>query len=166
MLLKEDKDKAADSGQPPAYSAQTAPTTSEQPPAYQPPSAYTVGTQTLTSPLVQIQELKAHLCLLRAMKNLRTTVEDGKISEWPDMVRMWTPPQRWAWFVGLAVDRYMIQRSGKITSLLTLCRFQSWVRTMTAYSSLDTWLAQELPPIDVLMVWHAYTLNPMYVRVL
>ncbi|EKM50657.1 uncharacterized protein PHACADRAFT_178388 [Phanerochaete carnosa HHB-10118-sp] len=33
---------------------------------------------------------------------------------------------------------------------------------MTAYSSLDTWVEREMPPIDVLMVWHAYTLNPTW----
>ncbi|RDB20076.1 hypothetical protein Hypma_013082 [Hypsizygus marmoreus] len=50
--------------------------------------------------------------------------------------------RRWAWFVGLAVER-----------------FSMW------YSSLrpsDTYrLVEELlPPLDVLMVWHAYMLNP------
>lgn len=90
---------------PPAYSD----TSSDQPPAYTPPSAFVIGSRTLTHPLVQIQELKAHLSLLRAFKNLRTVVEDGKVAEWPEVVRMLDPQQRWAWFVGLAVDRYVTQ---------------------------------------------------------
>lgn len=28
--------------------------------------------------------------------------------------------------------------------------------------SLDKWIEDEIPPIDVLMVWHSYMLNPTW----
>lgn len=77
-------------------------------PAYSPPTSFTIGTKTLASPLVQVQELKTHLSLLRAFKSLRTTVEEGKVAKWPEIVHGLDPQRRWAWFVGLAVDRYLI----------------------------------------------------------
>ena len=52
----------------------------------------------------------------------------------------------WSWFVGLAVER-----------------FQRWVETLKPHEDWESWLREELPPLDVLMVWHAYTLNPMCV---
>ena len=57
--------------------------------------------------MVSVEELRAHLCLLREFKDLRTLVEGGQIAEWPAMVQSWAPEQRWAWFVGLAVERYV-----------------------------------------------------------
>lgn len=80
----------------------------DAPPAYTPPSAFAIGAKTLTNPLVQVQELKAHLALLRAFKDLRTTVEEGKAGNWPPATHILDSAQRWAWFVGLAVDRYVI----------------------------------------------------------
>ena len=40
-------------------------------------------------------------------------------------------------------------------------RFQRWAERVEYHSELSVWIEKELPPIDVLMVWHAYTLNPM-----
>ena len=40
-----------------------------------------------------------------------------------------------------------------------------WLSTVRV-TPLDLWIhwvEQELPPLDVLMVWHAYLLNPKYV---
>lgn len=145
MDSKDSKGKTAEEEEPPAYSPALAASSSDRPPAYQSPSSYRVGSQKLKNPLVQVHELKAHLCLLRAFRNLRTVVEDGKIAEWPEIPRMWAPSQRWAWFVGLAVER-----------------FQAWIKSTTAYSSVETWVQREMPPVDVLMVWHAYLLNPMW----
>ena len=91
---------------PPAYSA-TAP--DDGPLAYTAPTSWTVGAKTLSRPLVRVGELRAHLALLRAFRDLRTLVEDGQIAEWPDVVRLLDPSQRWIWFVGLAVDRYVVR---------------------------------------------------------
>ena len=80
----------------------------DQLPAYTPPENLTVGSKTFSTPLVHVDELKAHLCLLRAFKSLRTTVEAGDVADWLGAVRMLDRHQRWAWFVGLAVDRLTI----------------------------------------------------------
>ena len=88
---------------PPAYSVGD----DHQPPKYSPPTSFVIGTKTLAEPLVHVNELKTHLALLRAFKVLRTTVEESKATEWPELVQPLDPQQRWAWFVGLAVDRYV-----------------------------------------------------------
>ncbi|KAG7447815.1 uncharacterized protein BT62DRAFT_823263, partial [Guyanagaster necrorhizus] len=49
---------------------------------------------------------------------------------------------KWSWFVGLAVER-----------------FERWCKALTAQDELD-FADQQLPPVDVIMVWHAYLLNP------
>lgn len=79
----------------------------ESPPAYQAPSVYRVGLSSLSNPLVTIPQLKAHLALLRAFKELRTTVQDtdAKVLGLPVIVVELTPDKRWTWFVGLAVER-------------------------------------------------------------
>ncbi|TFY79889.1 hypothetical protein EWM64_g4122 [Hericium alpestre] len=53
------------------------------------------------------------------------------------------PDQRWAWFVSLAVER-----------------FERWSRVVVARGDIGDWIATEIPPLDVCMVWHAYLLNP------
>jgi hypothetical protein len=45
------------------------------------------------------------------------------------------------------------------------CRFHRWLKAGVPLKPLNQWLEEELPPIDVLMVWHAYLLNPLYVTV-
>ncbi len=92
----DDKDMNGDlKSEPPAYLAST----SEDPPAYSPPSSFTINGQSLSVPLVTIQQLKSHLCLLRAFKELRTVVEEGKDERLPENVRALEAPPRWGWFV-------------------------------------------------------------------
>ncbi|KAF8202036.1 hypothetical protein K438DRAFT_1491970, partial [Mycena galopus ATCC 62051] len=50
------------------------------------------------------------------------------------------PDQRWAWFVGLSVER-----------------FEKWCKALRPHHVAK---GLALPPLDVLMVWHAYMLNP------
>ncbi|KIP02258.1 hypothetical protein PHLGIDRAFT_130825, partial [Phlebiopsis gigantea 11061_1 CR5-6] len=126
----------------PAYEAHDR--AADPPPAYTPPTSFAVGAQTLASPLVHVQELKAHLALLGAFKQLRTAVEEAEAADWPPATQRLGPAQRWAWFVGLAVDR-----------------FTSWVKVVRL-CALDVWVEQDLPPLDVLMIWHAYMLNPTW----
>ena len=104
-------------------------------PAYTLPGTFTVGTQKLNSPLVNVSQLKAHLSLLRAIRSMKIIAEAAVDKRRP-----------WSWFVGLAVER-----------------FQRWVETLKPHADWESWLREELPPLDVLMVWHAYTLNPMCV---
>ncbi|SJL08357.1 uncharacterized protein ARMOST_11720 [Armillaria ostoyae] len=52
--------------------------------------------------------------------------------------------RRWSWFVGLAVER-----------------FERWCKELTATRADKMDFADQcLPPVDVIMVWHAYLLNP------
>ncbi|KAJ3557417.1 hypothetical protein NM688_g1477 [Phlebia brevispora] len=106
---------------PPSYDAVVS---NDNPPAYGPPNSYRIGTYTFSAPLVTVEQLKAHLSLLRAFKGLRATVEEGEDVRIPRLAAVMEPSARWAWFVGLSVDR------------------------------------MSYPPLDVLMVWHAYLLNP------
>ncbi|TFK33261.1 hypothetical protein BDQ12DRAFT_738863 [Crucibulum laeve] len=97
------------------------------------------------SPLVGISQLKMHLALLNSFSAMKATIGDlggaDKISI-PDMPE--DQERRWAWFVGLAVERFDI-----------------WCRALRP-EYLETSLELMVPPDDVLMVWHAYMLNPRW----
>ena len=66
---------------------------------------YTIGSRTIMQPLVSLEHLKAHLGLLGAFYRLRTMVEAYPVNSVPDEIRRLDVAQRWAWFVGLAVER-------------------------------------------------------------
>ncbi|KAJ7595559.1 hypothetical protein C8J56DRAFT_1022189 [Mycena floridula] len=85
--------------------------------------------------------------LLSAFSKLRAQVEQV---DWDtaDAPRVYGEGRRWAWFVGLAVER-----------------FEIWMRSPKFVPPASpTWLfaahPKYIPPIDVLMIWHAYLLNP------
>ena len=99
----EEQSKAEASLTLPAYSASAG--AEEKPPAYTPPSSFTVGLQVLTAPLVTIEQLKAHLSLLGAFKQLRTVLDEGADPRIPEYAQSLEPIARWGWFVNLAVDR-------------------------------------------------------------
>ncbi|KAI0791997.1 hypothetical protein C8Q75DRAFT_805043 [Abortiporus biennis] len=117
------------------------------PPTYIAPSSYQIGLNILPKPLVSTEELKAHLALLRAFKLLRETVKERTAFELglPPAAHALEKDQRWAWFVGLAVER-----------------FYRWLHVVPFRVTVDEWILEEMPPIDVLMVWHAYLLNPAW----
>ena len=73
------------------------------------PPAFLIGPHTLTSPLVNVEYVKAHLRLLGAFTALRQRVTNCTDDELPSLARHLenTPeaPRRWAWFLCLAVDR-------------------------------------------------------------
>lgn len=75
------------------------------PPAYTALPEYRIGTSVLTKPLVEIEQLKAHLALLKAFRELRTSVERCAPAALPELARALTVSERWAWFVELAVER-------------------------------------------------------------
>ncbi|KAJ7134285.1 hypothetical protein C8R44DRAFT_609591 [Mycena epipterygia] len=107
-------------------------------PPYSAPTSFTIGPHT-TGPFVSTRQLKEHLVLLDAFAELKTKVDalsDGEIPHMPSAER------RWAWFVGLAVER-----------------FENWCKALR-FSDAEREFETVLPPIDVLMVWHAYLLNP------
>nr|GAT45567.1 predicted protein [Mycena chlorophos] len=97
-----------------------------------------------TRPFVTVDQLKDHLALLHAFADLRARVEDTSAE---DLGIEYFPPEsekerRWSVFVGFAVER-----------------FERWCLALTAKET-ESGIAAILPPLDVLMVWHTYLLNP------
>jgi hypothetical protein len=93
---------------PPSYLAPVGP--NEHPSAYTFPSSFTIGKST-TKPLVTPNQLKTHLTILRVFHGMRLSVEgsveanvpvDPSLPEWSLQL---DKEARWAWFVGLAVER-------------------------------------------------------------
>ena len=74
------------------------------------PSSFSIGSHKLSEPLVDIASVKAHLALLGAFASLKERIETCAPDNLPDSARGLsnTPeaPQRWIWFVTLAVERY------------------------------------------------------------
>ncbi|TFY50729.1 hypothetical protein EVG20_g11361 [Dentipellis fragilis] len=128
---------------PPAYDSNPPPQVDPRPVGL--PTVFRIGSQTLEEPIVQPKHVKCHLNLLRAFHELREKVEAGTDTRIPPSVRPMEKDQRWAWFVGLAVERFD--------------RWTKCIRTRASESTVE-WLRREGPPIDVWMVWHAYLLNP------
>ncbi|KAF8816815.1 hypothetical protein BYT27DRAFT_7206959 [Phlegmacium glaucopus] len=125
------------------------------------PTQFNIGFERTQEPLVNISLVKGHLALLHAFADLKKHVEglQEAIPQMPaDLER------RWAWFVALAVER-----------------FDVWCHKLQPPRGPRDWnpepgilgppwqppdaekgLEVTLPPLDVMMVWHAYMLNPMY----
>lgn len=74
------------------------------PPSYSAPTQFVIGKSTTDAPLVGIQEIKRHLDLMRAFAELKNAV-DAVESDTTLTVPL-DKQQRWAWFVGCAVERY------------------------------------------------------------
>ncbi|KAJ7042053.1 hypothetical protein C8F04DRAFT_1078148 [Mycena alexandri] len=132
---------------PPSYTSVDPPSidvparATEAPPAYSFPERFTIGSGRTTEPFVNASQLKDHLALLHAFAELKLSAEamgtDLGIPHLPT-----EKEERWVFFVGLAVER-----------------FEKWCRALQPSHS-EKGLATILPPIDVIMVWHAYLLNP------
>ncbi|PCH36330.1 hypothetical protein WOLCODRAFT_146214 [Wolfiporia cocos MD-104 SS10] len=103
---------------------------------------YRVGATQLAAPLVEAKHLQAYLRLLGAFRALRAAIEACGDARLPELVSFLDAPDRWAWFVGLAVER-----------------FQRWAAAVRP-ADFEAWVREQLPPVDVLMVWHAYMLSP------
>lgn len=72
-----------------------------------------VGGKVPTEPFVTISQLKAHLGLLRAFKELKNRVTDLEANrdvrdKVPPLARELEPQQRWIWFLELALERYVL----------------------------------------------------------
>lgn len=111
------------------------------------PKAYKIGNKTTEFPLVDTYQLKLHLRLLRAFHELRLSVQNADPAQLPLGVERLDRSQRWAWFVHLAVER-----------------FERWVLSLPASGARGSspWARSHVPPLDVLLVWHAYMLNPTW----
>ncbi|KAH6908085.1 hypothetical protein BKA70DRAFT_1562720 [Coprinopsis sp. MPI-PUGE-AT-0042] len=130
---------------PPAYGAtgtKSVPANAiDQPPQYTFPTSFRVDGKQTEGVLVTLAQIKGHLALLNAFADLKRAVAtcQDPIPQMPADAE-----KRWAWFVNLAAER-----------------FDRWVRTLKEEDKelpMDT----ALPPIDILMVWHAYMLNPRW----
>ncbi|KDQ63934.1 hypothetical protein JAAARDRAFT_51991 [Jaapia argillacea MUCL 33604] len=111
-------------------------------PSYPLPTTFTIGPNRLSEPLVTPEQIKAHLKLLRAFGELKLDVER---SSWAGEKGGRGDTLGWAWFVDLAVHR-----------------FEKWITTLPVKRISDTTIFVEshIPPLDVLIVWHAYLLHP------
>ncbi|KAK0190266.1 hypothetical protein F5146DRAFT_1193644 [Armillaria mellea] len=112
------------------------------PPSYELPYPLLIGRRAIQTPFVSISQLKGHLCLLKLFASLKERVEGLDRSKYRDAPEK--KERRWSWFVGLAVER-----------------FERWCKELTSDDEAD--LADKcLPPVDVIMVWHTYLLNPAW----
>ncbi|KAH6879930.1 hypothetical protein BKA70DRAFT_1447632 [Coprinopsis sp. MPI-PUGE-AT-0042] len=106
------------------------------------PVSFSIGGQRTDGPLVTIPRIKGHLALLNAFSELKQEVMEC-MDEVPQMPV--DAEKRWAWFVNLSVER-----------------FDQWVRSLTPEDILELPAETLLPPVDILMVWHSYMLNPRW----
>jgi hypothetical protein len=127
--------------------------------------SYHIGSHSLSVPLVAHSQLRTHLALLRAFRDLRTRVElctriegiegDGFFLLDPAS----DDTTRWSRFVARAVERCVSSCLGVKGSLTAdLLRFERWITTLE--EGVTPAHNDALIPLDVLMVWHAYLLNP------
>ncbi|EPQ58878.1 hypothetical protein GLOTRDRAFT_125199 [Gloeophyllum trabeum ATCC 11539] len=134
---------------PPAYAGQTPDPISAEidlpPPAYALPKTYKIGEKKTDRPLVDIYQLKLHLRLLRAFHDLRISVQNVDSTSLPLGVEKLNRSERWSWFLHLAVER-----------------FERWVLSLPGSYGSSTWAVSHAPPLDVLLVWHTYMLNPTW----
>ncbi|KZT69342.1 hypothetical protein DAEQUDRAFT_274785 [Daedalea quercina L-15889] len=67
---------------------------------------YKIGSRVNTQSLVDADHVKTHLGLLGAFMDLRQKVESYPDENIPECARPLKQSHRWAWFVGLAVERF------------------------------------------------------------
>ncbi|KAG6908090.1 hypothetical protein DXG01_006181 [Tephrocybe rancida] len=112
---------------------------------YKLPHSFKIRKKRTDAPFVTSAQLKGHLALLDAFTQLRAKIEGHKVGNWSSD---WHIPndkdRRWVWFVAFAVER-----------------FEVWAKSLTLEDASRPAL-EFLPPLDVLMVWHTYMLNPRW----
>ena len=73
---------------------------------------FPVGGKVPKDPLVTPSQLKTHLGLLRAFRELKDRVTDLEVSQdardkLPPLAQELGPQERWTWFLELALERYV-----------------------------------------------------------
>ncbi|KIM24077.1 hypothetical protein M408DRAFT_318915 [Serendipita vermifera MAFF 305830] len=98
----------------------------------------------ITPPLVNFTEVQAHLKLLSAFNKLKDDIQRAAVgASGPDQNEPGLDPERaWVVFVNQAAHRFDKFMSGKLTG------------------EFPRWSEETIPPLDVIMVWHTYLLNP------
>ena len=89
---------------PPAYSTTAVRSSDVLPPTYSAPTQFNIGSLRTPEPLVNLSQIKGHLVLLHAFAELKKQVEELR-EPIPDMPA--DLERRWAWFVAMAVERFV-----------------------------------------------------------
>lgn len=111
------------------------------------PEHFKVGTSYIIPPVMP-SDLHAHLTLLGAFHRLREDVRTQKGKA--DITLQ--PDEQWAVFLERAVYRFELWATKVIVASANLV---DGLVTKSRELAPD-----ELPPLDVMMVWHTYMLNP------
>ncbi|CAG7937298.1 unnamed protein product [Penicillium nalgiovense] len=143
----------------------------DEPPTYgQSNAVYRVSRDGFpSSVVVVVDECITHLKLLSAIAKLRNFIKgtDKLFGIHDDEIRNFSNnkqaqaaarirEKRWAVYVARAVDRFTIWWQSYLPSLKT-----SRISTLNTASEANiAWSANMMPPLDVIMVWHAFMLNP------
>ena len=136
----------------------------DNPPEYIPQSQFRVGKAVTLVPFVTPSQLKIHLGLLRAFRELKLKVQQNPdvANAFPSLAGALDPEARWVWFLELALERYAVHSHFPLTTLrIVPPRFRRWVLALGVLRTSPT--AVDNPPLDVWLIWHAYMLNPTYV---
>ncbi|QRV82577.1 dammaradiene synthase [Ceratobasidium sp. AG-Ba] len=96
--------------------------------------------------LVTVPDMRAHLAFLGSFARLKALIKSQEIT---DTCR--SADELWAIYVARAVDRFAKWAERGLED------FQSEVQDGTLSRHM---MEEEVPPIDVLMAWHTYMLNP------
>lgn len=125
---------------PPAFDADVVPGYD----AATPSKLYKIGKPS-TLPLVTIAEIKAHLLLLGAFEQLKQKCEEADVIDVQKKLPPLCTDAKWPLF---------LERSRE--------RFDLWVaKVVNARPDRTSLRHEEIPPLDVLLIWHAYLLNPV-----
>lgn len=110
------------------------------------------------NPILDPNELRAHLNLLHAFHDMKSKVENG--SKLGFDVHTLSPKVEWKSFVQASVERRVVCEC-VLRRPMIICyfRFQGWVSSLNIDGN-DVAEKIECPPLDVCLVWHAYMLNP------
>ena len=125
---------------------------------------FPIGGKVPQDSLVTPSQLKTHLGLLRAFRELKTRVTDLEANldmrdRLPPLAQELGSEERWTWFSELALERCALcNLSVPSFAELWLCRFHRWVSKLSTLLQPDDILHN--PPLDVWLIWHAYMLNP------
>lgn len=83
----------------------------DDPPEYIPQSWFHVGKGVALAPFVTPSQLKVHLGLLRAFRELKLKVQEkpDAVNAFPPLAWALDPEARWIWFLELALERYAVR---------------------------------------------------------